>query len=116
MKEVILTLILLGLLACFMFFEELLMPMQTNVMLSLALIITFFLFTAFIWKEKGHDEREHLHTLTAGRVSFLIGSGILVTAIVVQSFQHNIDPWLIYALSGMVLSKLLTHLYQEYKK
>lgn len=116
MKEIILALIMLALLGCFMFFEELLMPMETTIILSLGLILSFFLFTIFIWKEKGRDERETLHTLFAGRISFLAGSLVLVIGIVKQSLDHNIDPWLIYALSGMVLTKLLTHIYQTYKK
>ncbi len=116
MREIILAFILLLLLACFMFFEELLMPMGTHIMLSLALILFFFFFTIFIWKENGRDERENLHTLHAGRISFLAGSLILVLGIIMQSFEHAIDPWLIYALSGMVLSKLIMHLYQTYKK
>ncbi len=116
MKEILLAVIMLGLLACFIVFEELLMPMGTHIFLSLALILTFVLFSIFIWKEKGRDEREVLHSLNAGRISFFTGSLILIAGIVTQSFMGKIDPWLIYGLSGMVLSKLAMHLYLSYKK
>jgi hypothetical protein len=116
MKELFLAVILLLLLSSFVLFEELLMPMETTIILSLGLILSFFFYTIFIWKEKGRDEREILHALHAGRVSFLTGSFILVLGIVVQAFNHSIDPWLIYALSGIVFSKLMMLLYQNYKK
>ena len=115
MAEIILSIIILGLLGVFMNFEPLLMPMSMVTTFSLALIISFFFFMTIVWREKAHDERENLHKLFAGRISFLVGSVILVLGIIVQAYHHNVDPWLIYTLGGMILSKLFIHLYQRYK-
>lgn len=95
--------------------EALLMPKTSDMMLLLALIVSFLAFSATIWKERAADERENLHRLNAGRISFLVGSLILVLGILSQAAGHNIDPWLVYALIAMVGSKLLSRIFSEWR-
>lgn len=115
MVEIILSLIILGLLGVIMNFQSLLMPMSMAASFSIALILSFFLFVVFIFREKSQDERENFHKLMAGRLAFITGAVILITGIIYQTFKHNIDPWLIYTLSGMILTKLILFIYQRYK-
>lgn len=116
LAEIGITVILLGILGALLLPTSLLMPMSSDMMLIIGLIVTFFIFSSFFWKEQAGDEREHLHRLFAGRVSFFIGTAVLVVGIFFQSLSHNIDPWLIYALIGMIVGKLLTRLYSEWKQ
>jgi cobalamin synthase len=95
--------------------EALLMPKNSDMMLLLALIISFLVFVAAIWKESPADERENLHRANAGRNSFLVGSIVLVFGILSQARVHNIDPWLIWALIAMVGGKLVSRILSQWK-
>jgi len=70
-----------------------------------ATLILFVLFALFFWKEKPRDEREVAHASFAGRVAFLLGGCVISVGIVMQSFSHTIDPWLLVALLVMVAGK-----------
>lgn len=94
---------------------KLTMPESVNSMLVVVIILAFILFAAFILKEKPQDEREEMHILTAGRISFLVGVGVLVLGVVVQATMHKIDAWLIFSLCSMVLSKILSRIYSHYR-
>lgn len=112
-KEVIIALILIIFLVVFLNPFNLLMPPPLLSMLILFFLAAFGIFTAVIWKEKARDEREQLHRMLVGRYAFLAGSGILVIGIIVQSLKHTIDAWLIFALVGMILAKLIGLLYSQ---
>ena len=90
-----------------------LMPTALTMFLLAALFVLFCLFAVFVIREKAVDEREEQHRSVAGRAAFLTGSALLVLGILIQGFQHAIDPWLVAALIGMILAKLLTRLYSD---
>lgn len=115
MKETIFAIILIVLLLIFLNPFKLLMPPPFLSMLIIFLIAVFCVFAAIIWKENARDEREHLHRMLAGRYAFLAGSTILVIGIILQSLQHHIDRWLIFALVGMILAKLIGLGYSQKK-
>jgi amino acid transporter len=87
------------------------MPTSVHMIMLSALVLTVGFFASFVWKEKTHDEREELHKRLAGRIAFLVGIGILVVGIIVQSFAHNLDIWLPFTLGGMVLAKIFSLMY-----
>ena len=114
-KETTIALILIVLLILFLNPFDLLMPPPFLSMLIIFLIAIFGIFAAVIWKEHARDEREQLHIMLAGRYAFLAGSTLLVIGIIIQSVQHRIDPWLIIALVGMILVKLIGLGYSQKK-
>ena len=71
------------------------------------LLSGFIVFALWIWREQSLDEREELHRMLIGRVAYLVGSGILIAGIVVQSLGGIVDRWLVYSLMGMVLVKVV---------
>jgi hypothetical protein len=76
--------------------------------------IVMAIFLALLWREQVHDEREQLHRFMASRAAYLLGSGTLAVAIVVEKLQNNtVDVWLVAALSIMVLAKLMGLLYSK---
>ncbi len=87
------------------------MPTSLLMMMVLALVVVFALFASFLWKENHKDEREGLHKMMAGRIAFLVGTALLTLGIIVQSFDHNLDPWLIFVLTGMIVAKNMTLIY-----
>lgn len=113
--EVIIVVALLGI--AFILFNptHLLMPDSVSTVLMLGFIVSFLVFLGIIWKEYSKDEREALHIQKSGRVAFFIGTTILVIGIIVQATKHDIDPWLLLALSGMVLTKLISRIYHNFK-
>jgi divalent metal cation (Fe/Co/Zn/Cd) transporter len=87
---------------------------EMMVMLMLALtFIAFALFAIFVLREKVQDERELAHRMLSGRVAFLVGSALLTLGIIIQSFNHSVDPWLVVTLVLMILSKIFARLYGD---
>lgn len=87
--------------------------LSMGAMLALALFVAFFLaFLALLWRERHTgDERELAHQAWVGRVAYLCGSGVLVIALIVQSFQHEIDTFIVLTLGVMVFAKVLGSAY-----
>jgi len=83
------------------------MPSMLVTLVVAGLVVVFAVFASFLWREEARDEREALLRMHAGRAGFLIGIGVLVAGIVVQAFDHAVDPWLVSALAGMVLAKII---------
>jgi hypothetical protein len=54
--------------------------------------------------------------MLAGRIAFLAGSAILLLGIVVQTYFHALDPWLVAALAAMVIAKMVGNAYARMKK
>lgn len=77
-------------------------------MTLLGLVVTLFaIFAMFLWKEGAADEREQLILFIATRFAYAAGGVVLLIGIVVQAFSHTIDPWMPFALTSMVLAKIV---------
>ena len=111
--EFILGVVVLGILVLFLNPTHLLMPDSMNMMLIISLILVFFAFVGLIWREHPNDERELIHIGKSSRWSFFSGTSVLVLGIIVQATEHDIDPWLIYALSVMLLAKLISRAFHN---
>jgi hypothetical protein len=105
--------IIIGILLLFIRPTKLLMPDSLSLMVTLLLILAFIIYVSLLWKEKSTDEREELHRLNAGRISFITGATVLIIGVVVQSLKHNVDPWLVFTLSAMVLAKIASRIYSR---
>jgi heme/copper-type cytochrome/quinol oxidase subunit 2 len=100
---------------CFQPLQTIWMPMMASSFVLVAFVAVFVSFAVFIWKEEARDERENQHRLTAGRNGFLVGAGLLVAGIILQTVRHELDSWLVVTLIGMVISKLATRWYTQAK-
>ena len=97
---------MVGLLVLILLAHQLPKALMTISMLALVVLVaTFFV---FIFREQPRDEREAHQALMGGQASYMIGAGILLIGIVVESFAHNLDPYLPITLAAMVLAKLLS--------
>lgn len=106
---------ILGIAILFLNPGHLTMPDSMISMLIVGFITAFLTFAAFLFRETSSDEREALHVLTAGRISYLVGVGALIVGIISQAIKHEIDPWLVIALCAMIISKLLSRMYSHFK-
>jgi uncharacterized membrane protein len=89
------------------------MPMMGEMMVLLLVVILLLVWAGFVMQETAHDEREVLLKMKSGRVAYLSGLGVLMLALVVQGISHAIDPWIAITLAVMVVTKLITRLYEE---
>ena len=115
LQEIIVSSILIVLLILFINPFELWMPPMLLMMMVLGLVVVFAIFASFIWRESSRDERESLHKMIAGRIAFLAGAGVLVTAIIVQNLKHELDIWVVLTLGTMILAKIIAHIYGRAK-
>ena len=113
--EILFSIILLRILIFLINPYNIIMPTELEALLIGSLITIFMLFSILIWKEGARDERENAYRSQAGRVSFLVGGLILVIGIGYQTVTYMIDPWLVLALIGMILTKIFSHIYWQIK-
>lgn len=106
-KEISIALILIILLIVLLNPGDFLMLSMNQMLVTSAVVVVFAVFSILIWRERGGDERDHLHRLLADRVGYLLGSVVLVVAIIVQSFSHGLDPWLPVVLGALVIGKVV---------
>ena len=114
-QEIFISLVLVVLLVLFLNPFSFWMPNIVLMMLVLAFLVVFVAFASFVLREKARDEREGLHRMLAGRAAFLTGAGVLVIAIIIQSFGHMLDSWLVLILGVMVLTKIVGLIYSKIK-
>lgn len=87
-----------------------------DMMVMTMLALTFVAFAAlavFVLRESAADEREETHKMLSGRFAFLAGSALLTLGLIIQSFSHRVDVWLVVALAGMVIAKIATRIYGD---
>jgi uncharacterized membrane protein len=100
--SIILILLLLGLLDPFQIF----MPTMFQMTLLVFFGVIYILFLGLIWQEQARDEREDLNRMFAARWAFFAGVVILGVGLMVQGFQHRVDPWIVFALIVMTVTKV----------
>ena len=115
MQEVSISGILIVLLVLFLNPLGFWMPTALLMMMVLGLVVVFSLFASFVWRENHRDEREGLHKMMAGRIAYLTGTALLTLGIIVQSFNHELDPWLVFILAGMIVAKVIGLIYGRIK-
>jgi len=89
------------------------MPNMNEMLALLSVTLCMLVWSGFVMYEKAIDEREVMLRMHAGRVAYLSGIGVLLLALIVQGFNHAIDPWIMLALAVMVISKLGARLYLD---
>ena len=114
-QEIIISIVLVILLVLLLNPLYFWMPNMMLMTIIVGLVLVFSMFVVFVWREQAQDEREELHKLKSGRIAFLAGASILMIGIVVEGLSHDIDIWLIIALSVMILSKVIGLAYNRFK-
>lgn len=91
------------------------MPGYAVMALLIGAVMLYIFFATFLWRESRGDEREQFHRLFADRIAYFAGSALLLIGIIAGELQHALDPWLIYALSLMVIAKIAGLIYGKNK-
>lgn len=77
---------------------------HTTLLTSLVTILVLFLI--FFWRSP-KDEREESHSAYSGKFGYILGSLTLIIAMIVQCYHHTVDPWILIALTVMVVSRMI---------
>ncbi len=80
------------------------------------LIILYLVKFFIIWREKPQDERDIQHRFQSSWASYSTVSVLLFVGVVFEALQGSVDVWLVTALAGMFISKLVSLLYLEIYK
>jgi hypothetical protein len=89
------------------------MPMMGELVALVCVTVLLLVWASFVLSETAADEREVYLKTQSGRVAYVAGLAVLLSALIVQTLNHTIDPWIPVALAVMVLAKQLTRLYLE---
>ncbi|PID32285.1 hypothetical protein CR970_01250 [Candidatus Saccharibacteria bacterium] len=93
--------------------KSLVMPSRLEMLLLAIVLVLLAMFLVFIWREAPHDEREARNQAVASRVAYLVGAGVLLVGLVVQSLQHQLDAVIPIALLAMIATKLVLQRIQD---
>ncbi len=113
LKETIITICLVLVAVLFLNPFHFWMPDVLIMCMLVVALILFGIFTSFILREKVLDERDATHRALAGRNSFLVGSAILMLAIIIQEYKESLDPWLVVVFIAMIITKIFTRIWSD---
>lgn len=83
------------------------MPTSLQMLLLAVVLGLVATFLAFLWREQPNDEREAHNQAVASRSAYGVGAVVLIVSMVVQGFQHHIDPAVPLALLAMIATKVI---------
>ena len=91
------------------------MPGMAQMAMLGCLLVAFAVLSIYLLQEHAGDEREATHRMLAGRIAFFIGSLVLVIGIAVESMHGTPNTWLVLALAGMILGKIVARFYSDWR-
>lgn len=90
------------------------MPMAIHLVMVAMLLAVFSIVSIIIFRHIGEDEREQTLRISSYQTAYVAACGVLTTAVIVQSFSHTVDAWIVAALVTMLtvkfISLLINHL------
>ena len=114
LPEIALTTVLVALAA--LLWNPYWMPMGAMLAVLMLFVVITGGFMAFVWREKGGDERDLFIRHVASRFAYLSGAFILAIGIVFQTLlKGSVDAWLIAAFIFMVVTKAAGYAYGKTK-
>jgi hypothetical protein len=91
------------------------MSMGQMVGVSTALVI-YAVLSSLVGEQHTVDERETAHRYAASRIALIVGTAMLSVGILYQLFTHQVDYWLLAALIGINVSKIISLIYFNYRQ
>ena len=87
--------------------HAIIMPSALQMLILAIVLVLTSGFLLFLWREQPDDERELQNQVIASRWAYIIGSIVLILALVIQSLKHHIDPAVPIALLAMIATKII---------
>lgn len=92
------------------------MPKEIYTKLPFAFAVSMIFLIGLLWNERSRDERDAQHIALSGRISFLVGLCIISFGIIEGIIDGEVNKYLVYALTAMILTKTLTRIYTDIKQ
>lgn len=109
-------LVFIALLSGFLFAESgNVMSMSTMLTICVAFAV-YVVGMSLVGEGKTGDERETAHRYTSARFALIAGTVFMSLAILYQLFTHQLDYLLLASLITINLGKILSLIYQNYKR
>jgi cobalamin synthase len=83
------------------------MPSSVQMLVLAAVLGLIATFLVLFWREQPDDEREMQNQALASRSAYIVGSLVLITALIIQSLHHNLDSAIPIALLAMIATKII---------
>lgn len=112
-KEIILTLAIIFIAILLLNPFHFWMPNMIVICMLASILALFGLLAGLVLREKSQDERDDVHKGLAGRNAFLVGSFVIIVGIVIQGYMHEVDTWLVLALTAMIITKVITRIWTD---
>lgn len=87
--------------------EAIVMPSALQMIILAFVLVLVSGFLIFLWREQPEDERELHNQALASRWAYIIGSIVLIVALLIQSLKHDIDSAIPIALLAMIATKIV---------
>ena len=87
--------------------ETFVMPSSLQMVILAAVLGLIATFLVLFWREHPDDEREMQNQAIASRAAYTVGSLVLITALIIQSLKHELDPAVPIALLAMIATKVI---------
>ena len=83
------------------------MPTSLQMLILAAVLGLIATFLVLLWREQPDDEREMQNQALASRSAYIVGSLVLIAALIIQSLNHDLDPAIPVALLAMIATKVI---------
>lgn len=90
------------------------MPMGVYYVAAVALLLAVGMFSVFVWRERGGDERDALLRRVGAQAAMIACASVLVAGTAYQAIsRHAVDYWLAAALAALVVGKVVGYSYAD---
>lgn len=83
------------------------MPSSLQMLILATVLGLIAAFLVLLWREQPDDEREMQNQALASRSAYIVGSLVLIIALIIQSLNHDLDPAIPVALLAMIAIKVI---------
>ena len=82
------------------------MPTSAQMLILTVVLVFMAAFLVLLWRESPRDEREAGNQTSASRSAYIVGTIVLIIALIIQSLKHQIDSAVPIALLAMIATKV----------
>ena len=93
--------------------KTLVMPTTLQMAVLAVVLGLIAAFLTLLWREDPADEREAQNQALASRLAYIVGCIVLITALIIESITHTLDPVIPIALFTMIATKVLVQRFND---
>ena len=82
------------------------MPTSAQMLILTVVLVFIAAFLVLLWRENPRDEREAGNQSSASRSAYIVGTIVLIIALIIQSLKHQIDSAVPITLLAMIATKV----------